>query len=95
MLIKDSNFVLNIIIVLILVKFYVKCEPLVKGRCGRPSLPPHAISPERNRFDDEEKKIIVCKSGDFVHHRQQVECKNGRWVGNHPRCGELDNYSII
>ena len=67
-------------------------EPPVTGRCARPGLPSKAqlwlISPERSRFDNKEKVLVHCKKDEFPQFKQELECRNGRWVGDTARCGE-------
>jgi len=70
----------------------MKCEVLVTGRCGRPGLPPEAslyqVSPERSRFDNDERIFVICKKNDFPHHKQEKIFKNGNWKGKKARCGK-------
>jgi hypothetical protein len=70
---------------------FINCDVLVTGRCGRPGLPPKAhlrqVSPERSRFDNNERVFVICEENEFPHHKQEKYCKNGRWTGKKARCG--------
>lgn len=86
--------IIKIIILSVLISLsflVINCEILVTGRCGRPGLPPKAhlrqISPERSRFDNNERVFVICKENEFPHHKQTRVCKNGRWTGQKARCG--------
>ncbi len=83
------QFVLQFLLYFIIL---IKCELQVTGRCGKPGLPPQAslwlITPERSRFDNKEKVLISCKKDEFPVHRQERECRNGKWFGNVARCGK-------
>jgi hypothetical protein len=70
---------------------FINCDVLVTGRCGRPGLPPKAhlrqVSPERSRFDNDERVFVICQENEFPHHKQEKYCKNGQWTGKKARCG--------
>ena len=89
--IKDNVYLLNAILLSLFATLIA--EVPVTGRCGRPALPPKAskwlIPAEKSRFDNKERVIFVCKKNEFVHHKQQVQCRNGRWIGQQPRCGQF------
>lgn len=69
----------------------VRSDYRVNGKCGKPGLPPMAsiwqISSDKSRFENNDKIIFICKKNEFPMHKQELICKNGRWVGTRPRCG--------
>ncbi|CAG2103229.1 unnamed protein product, partial [Medioppia subpectinata] len=71
----------------------------VTGRCSRPGLPPKAelhLRPQgMGRFNNKEKVMVKCKSDEFPQHKQELECVNGRWVGESARCGEHIDAQVV